>query len=225
MQRYPRHFACSRFGGEYSLLCFWASQGVYLGLISDKSNRYLLHNPLICRGKRAGDFWAIFMTGNILGNLCAYCIMRFMGLVVSILLPHSVAVSPTRMEWLDFHHLLESLPCSFSASLMTSGCVPGKCPSVLPPSGGTSGRRGDPSGTAADIHAQNRIHVHLERNQELLHPADDAQVHAPRLYDVRQRYAFASLAIRLHRSLRPLADEPPDPRQHFRRPLHGSLRA
>lgn len=61
--------ACSVIHG-ISLACFWASQGVYLGLISDKSNR----------GKRAGDFWAIFMTGNILGNLCAYCIMRFMGL-------------------------------------------------------------------------------------------------------------------------------------------------
>ena len=33
------------------------------------------------RGKRTGSFWAIFMAGNILGNLCAYCIMRFLGLV------------------------------------------------------------------------------------------------------------------------------------------------
>ncbi|KAK8796085.1 tansporter, major facilitor subfamily protein [Blastocystis sp. subtype 4] len=59
---------CSVIHG-FSLACFWASQGVYLGLVSDSSNR----------GKQTGLFWAVFMAGNILGNLCAYFIMRFMG--------------------------------------------------------------------------------------------------------------------------------------------------
>lgn len=75
------------------------------------------------------------MTGNILGNLCAYFIMRFMGLVTVILSPDSVAASATRVEWLDFHHLLESLLFPIPSSLMNSGCISGEYSSLLPPSG------------------------------------------------------------------------------------------
>ena len=54
---------------------------MYLGLISDTTNRYPLERRLRNRGKRTGTFWAIFMAGNICGNFCAYLILRFIGLV------------------------------------------------------------------------------------------------------------------------------------------------
>ena len=59
---------CSVIHGCF-LSCFWASQGVYLGQVSDTSNR----------GKRTGTFWAIFMAGNICGNICAFLVLKFIG--------------------------------------------------------------------------------------------------------------------------------------------------
>lgn len=54
---------------------------MYLGLISDTTNRFSFESLVIHRGKRTGTFWAIFMAGNICGNLCAYVILKYIGLV------------------------------------------------------------------------------------------------------------------------------------------------
>ena len=69
---------------------------------------------LMDRGKRTGSFWAIFMAGNILGNLCAYCIMRFLGLVgieidwfINVIIGYIVASCSTWMERIHFHYLFD----------------------------------------------------------------------------------------------------------------------
>lgn len=57
--------------------------------MSDTSNRYDLWNAIYCRGKRTGTFWAIFMAGNICGNICAFLVLKFIGVVV-LLFPNDI---------------------------------------------------------------------------------------------------------------------------------------
>ncbi|KAK8790573.1 hypothetical protein WA171_002095, partial [Blastocystis sp. BT1] len=45
---------------------FWACQGVYLAMNSTDENR----------GRRAGIFWSIYMSGAVLGNLCVFILFK-----------------------------------------------------------------------------------------------------------------------------------------------------